>query len=114
MVSKKHPPRDLIIERVTPQGVSTLPDWAHIEILDVFVGHMDAPPEAEARGARAPYVLIGHVDDKRRRGLNPRAARYMAEALLKAADKAEALEVEMGYHPDQDKFEEIVKKIHES
>ncbi len=92
-----------------------MPDWAHTEVLDVFVGQMgDAPKEAESRRAWAPFVLVGHESDKKKRGLNPRAARYMAEALLKAADRAEALEVEMGWHPDQDKFEEIVKKIHES
>ncbi len=55
-----------------------------------------------------------NATDKRKRGLNPRAARVMAEALLKAADRAEALEVEMGCHPDAEKFDEIVKKIHDS
>ncbi len=107
MASKK---ASLPLEKFTEAGFSTYPDYAHVEILDVFVGEMDVPPGYDP----IPRVLIGHATDKRKRGLNPRAARVMAEALLKAADRAEALEVEMGCHPDAEKFDEIVKKRHDS
>lgn len=103
----------LKIEKVTTKHeVSFAPDWAHISSWDVFVGQMEDARDCPTvkggepnmhRSAWAPYVLLGSEDSLPRMGFNPRAARYLAQKLLEAADLCERKEFEMGWHPSQEK-----------
>ncbi len=78
-----------------------LPDWAHSCPMDVSVrqsnehaARINGGNLRSSRSLWAPYVFLNEY------ALNPRAARYLAESLSRAADDCEKLEIEMGWHPE--------------
>lgn len=85
-------------------------DWNHSFGLGVYVtsipvgGHKRRQPSIHAT-EWGPYVQIAapswEPNDESCTFLNARAARLLARYLLEAADRAEEIEFELGWHPSQ-------------